>query len=80
MIYTITTCLQKISNPCASACALFIPLPRIRSVILLTVLGSISAVYLIILALLSPDPPLKVYVVGGVIVVSDNLYLYQKYV
>jgi riboflavin transporter 2 len=75
LTYTLVMRLICVVNPAAAILSMFIQAKNPRTLILIVASSSVVASYHIVLASLSPDPPLEHYTIGAVIAVSDTLSL-----
>jgi len=74
LVYTLAVRLSSVAASLASLSTMFLPRASIRVVFILTLLGLVTAVFHLILALQSPNPVLRGYVLGDIIVVSKSSY------
>lgn len=68
--YHFSVTLAAIANPCAGFLAMFIPHTSIRVIRILSLIGLVLAFYIVYIATLSPEPPLKTSFVGPALIVS----------
>jgi len=74
-VYSLTVRLSSIANPLACFMAIFIQVRRLRFILLLCAVGSSLAIYHIVLAFLSPHPPLQGHLAGEILAVSTGVLL-----
>lgn len=70
--YHFAVTLAAIANPCAGFIAMFVPHTSIRVIRFLSFIGTVIAIYIFVIALQSPDPPLKDSTLGDILIVSHT--------
>ncbi|XP_031619660.1 riboflavin transporter 2-like isoform X2 [Contarinia nasturtii] len=69
VIYHFATTLAAIANPCGGFIAMFLPHTSIRVIRFLSIIGLYLAIYIIYIAVQSPNPPLKGSTLGEMLIV-----------
>ena len=72
LVYTLAVRLSSVAASLASLSSMFLPQASVKSVTALTLVGIVIATFHLILAAQSPDPVLRGYVLGDIIVVSKS--------
>lgn len=74
--YHLTANLAAISNPIACFVAMFVPRTSIRTIRVLGACSTVLAIYIIFIALNSPNPPLIGSMIGPILIVSKTKVFY----
>ena len=76
LAYNLSVRLGTVANPLACFLALFMPTSSVTTVVILTGVGTVLSAYQLVLAAMSPVPPMQGELVGEFLCVSTSIFLY----